>query len=116
VRGIDGGAGWRKGNADREHGHRVSDDEDRAIEDHRAWAELNGMVARPERHQRRLAMVNLVVVDGGEEEAHVGDVAIGLGLKWVEDEEVEVGLLLSGSDGDDEWWLAVLNDKPSGGK
>jgi hypothetical protein len=34
-RAVDCGAGWRR-NAGGEHGHRVSSDEDRTIEDHRA--------------------------------------------------------------------------------
>jgi hypothetical protein len=51
-----------------------------------------------------------------EEEACASDVAVGLGLRRVEDIEGEVGLLPSGSDGDSEWQLVVLNGEPSGRK
>jgi hypothetical protein len=44
-----------------------------------------------------------------EREARADEVAIGSGLKRVEDIEGKVGLLPSGLDGDGEWQQSVLN-------
>jgi hypothetical protein len=75
---------------------------ERVVDDHWTEAELDGVVVRPEEHRRRLATESFLRARTATKEgARAGDVAVDSGSKGVEDVEEKVGLLSTGSDGDE---------------